>query len=100
MSENKGIGVVIALLVLAIVVIFGLSYYIYTSRLNENQEIADLRAEIRTLTEQNKNYQIALDNINKTLDNLKGGRKTTEEPKAENNESTNNAVDNSNTNTH
>ena len=81
------------LLTIAIFVICGMGYYIYTSRINENQEIVELRAELKTLKEQNQNYQIALDNINKTLDNLRGNKETTDTAKTtEQNTTTNNTA--------
>ena len=90
---SKGIAFVIVLLTIAIFVICGMGYYIYTSRINENQEIVELRAELKTLKEQNQNYQIALDNINKTLDNLRGNKETTDTAKTtEQNTTTNNTA--------
>ena len=90
---SKGIAFVIVLLTIAIFVICGMGYYIYTSRINENQEIVELRAELKTLKEQNQNYQIALDNINKTLDNLRGNKDTTDTDKTtEQNTTTNNTA--------
>ena len=90
---SKGIAFVIVLLTIAIFVICGMGYYIYTSRINENQEIVELRAELKTLKEQNQNYQIALDNINKTLDNLRGNKDTTDTAKTtEQNTTTNNTA--------
>ena len=90
---SKGIAFVIVLLTIAIFVICGMGYYIYKSRINENQEIVELRAELKTLKEQNQNYQIALDNINKTLDNLRGNKETTDTAKTtEQNTTTNNTA--------
>ena len=73
-KKRGGLGFIIFLLVIAIAAIVGMGYYIYVTHINENQEIIELRAEIKELQEQNQQYQTALENINKTLGNINSNK--------------------------
>ncbi len=86
MEEKRasGIGVVIVILVIAIAIICAMGYYIYTTRVNENSEIASLKTQLSDVQSQNNSYKDKIDKITEVLnENTKQEEKKEEEKKEE-----------------
>ncbi len=83
-KKSSGIGVVIVILVIAIAIICAMGYYIYTTRINENSEIAALKTQLRDVQSQNNSYKDKIDRITEVLDeNTKQEEKKQEVKKEE-----------------
>lgn len=67
---SKGIGIVIFLLILAIAATMCSIYYIYTTKTQDDERIANLEAEVENLKSENAKYKKTIDKVSDALNSV------------------------------